>query len=225
MIYFGILFILVIYFVKFAIPDKGFDTLNYHLYLQISPFADNIYYNFFPARWINTFSYPLADRIHYFFRFILGYRLGNIANIYILITIYYQAKQFLKKYIHVKNKIIIPVTTFSVICTEQILMNLVSYYVDLMAIPLILEIILIILNKDINKFNNYFILFMSGIIISLKISNILILIPLGILYIIIAKKTFNWKTFVIGIPILLFPIFIYALNNYLQTRKSSVSIL
>ena len=64
--------ILGIYAIKFAIPDKAFDTLNYHLYVQENAFSDNVMYNFFPARWINTFSFPLGDRMHYFFRFFLA---------------------------------------------------------------------------------------------------------------------------------------------------------
>ena len=62
-------FLLFILGLRVAIPDSSYDTLNYHLYLQENPFANNISYNFFPARWINTFSLPLkilfAKSIHH----------------------------------------------------------------------------------------------------------------------------------------------------------------
>ena len=67
--------ILIVFISRLAIPDSAFDSLNYHIYNQERTFSDNATFNFFPARWINTFSLPLADRMHYFFRLILGYRL------------------------------------------------------------------------------------------------------------------------------------------------------
>ena len=85
-----LLFILSVFLVRFAIPDSSFDTLNYHLYSQERLFSNNTSYNFFPARWINTFSLPLADRMHYFFRYLFGYRLGILANLFCIIIIYYQ---------------------------------------------------------------------------------------------------------------------------------------
>ena len=213
-------FILIsfIYIIKFALPDKSFDTLNYHLYLQERPFYNNVLYNFFPARWINTFSLPLGDRMHYFIRLVLGYRLGNLLNYYILIVVYYQLKQILRHFIIVNNKFIIPVLSTLVISTEMILWNFITYYVDLISIPFILEIFLLILNKKFDNFNNFLALLCAGIIVSLKISNAFLLIPLGILYIILARKNIKLKTILISPLILLFPVLVYLVNNYIQTR-------
>ena len=90
--FFFLIIILLVFFARLPIPDSSFDTLNYHLYLQERAFSNNVSFNFFPARWINTFSLPLSDRLHYFFRYLLGYRLGIICNLFIMIVIYYQLK-------------------------------------------------------------------------------------------------------------------------------------
>ena len=180
-----IMFIIIImsFLSRLAIPDSSFDTLNYHLYLQERVFSDNVLTNFFPARWINTFSMPLADRMHYFFRLILGYRLGIILNLFIMIIIYFQTKTILEKFL--KNKIYISLISTIIIITEQLLTNMITYYVDLFSIPLFLGIIIIILNnKKVNNITNYFILLMAGILISLKISNAFLVLLLAIIYII-----------------------------------------
>lgn len=217
--------ILGIYAIKFAIPDKAFDTLNYHLYVQENTFSDNIMYHFFPARWINTFSFPLGDRMHYFFRFFLGYRLGNIFNVFILIVVYYQIKRILNMFIETKRNMIIPVLALLAITTEFILQNYITYYVDLIAIPFILEILYIILNKEYDSFHNLLTLLCVGIIVALKVSNALLLIPMAIVYLIGARKTIRLSTVLIGIILVIFPVAIYLLNNYIQTRKSCIPIL
>lgn len=202
--------------VRIAIPDSAFDTLNYHLYIQERLFSNNTSYNFFPARWINTFSLPLADRIHFLFRNIFGYRLGIMANIIILIIVYYQVKKILKYFI--QNETYVSLISCVILITEQLLSNMLSYYVDLMPIPFFLEIIIIMLyNKKVNNFTNYIVLFMAGILISLKISNAFLVIPLAIIYLIKYRKNINYKTILIGIPIAIMPFFIYLLNNYIQT--------
>lgn len=210
-------FIIFIYIQRLAIPEKAFDTLNYHLYMQERPFADNISFNFFPARWINSYTFPLADRMHYFFRFLLGYRLGNILNIFILVILYYQSKRFLEIFLKKENNSLIPILAIIVITTEQILTNSMNYYVDLIAIPFILEIILIIMEKKFNHANHYMVLLMAGIIVAMKVSNALILIPLAIVYIMYSYQTLNIKIILVGIILAILPIFVYALNNYLQT--------
>ena len=211
--------------IKFAIPDKAFDSLNYHLYIQESTFSDNTMYNFFPARWINTFSFPLADRMHYFFRFLLGYRLGNIFNLFIVVVIYYQVKRFLSIFIKNSREMLIPVLSLLVVSTEFILQNYITYYIDLICIPFILEILFIIFNKSYNKFNNYLTLFCAGVIVAIKVSNALLLIPIGIIYIIGARKTITIGTIAVGGIIAAFPVIVYLLNNYIQTRKSGISVL
>lgn len=211
-----LIIILMVFLARITIPDSSFDTLNYHLYLQERLFSNNVSFNFFPARWINTFSFPLSDRIHYFFRMMLGYRLGIFANLLFIIVIFFQVKCILGKFI--ENKSFISIMSGLVLITEQILSNMITYYVDIMAIPLFLEIIILLLyNKKVNNFISCFVLFISGILVSLKVSNAFLLIPLAIIYLVKYRKDINYKTFVFGIPMFIIPLLVYLLNNYLQT--------
>lgn len=208
-------FLIFIMFLRVAIPDSSFDTLNYHIYLQENLFEDNVNYNFFPGRWQNTFSLPLGDRLHYFFRLILGYRMGMIFNMLCLIVVYYQLKRFLSKFIKKEN--IICIFSFAIIITEQLLTNMITYYVDLFVIPIFLEIIIMLFEKEKDRINNYFTLLLAGIAISLKVSNAILLIPLAIVYLYKYRKTINYKTFLIGIPLFILPFAVYMINNYVQT--------
>ena len=212
-----LLLIAFIYIIKFAIPDSAFDTLNYHLYLQENCFQNNVSYHFFPARWINTFSLPLADRMHNFFRYFLGYRLGNILNGFILIIIYFQVKEILENMISTNKKYVIPIFSGLIVCTEFILQNYITYYVDLFSIPFFLEIFIIMLKKEYNQCSILTTTLSVGIIVSLKISNAILLIPIGILYLFFARKNIKWYTLLAGVFFITFPLVIYVINNYIQT--------
>jgi hypothetical protein len=60
-------------------PDSFWDTKSYHIYLQQNPFVNKINFDFFAGRNLNSFQFPIADRVYYLFRYILGYRLGTIT--------------------------------------------------------------------------------------------------------------------------------------------------
>ncbi len=208
--------ILLVFLSRLTLPDTSFDTLNYHLYTQSRLFSNNTTFNFFPARWINTFSLPLADRMHFFARSILGYRLGNIINLFCMLVIYNQIKMILKKYI--ANKNYISIISGFIIITEQLLFNMITYYVDLLSIPIFLEIFYIIIsNKKVSNLINYYVLFSAGIVVSMKISNAFLLIPFALTYIYKFRKNINYKTFIAAVPLIGFPLAVYLLNNYLQT--------
>jgi len=211
-----LIIIVLIFLARIAIPDSSFDTLNYHIYLQERPFSNNVSENFFPARWINTFSFPLSDRVHYLFRLVFGYRYGIIGNLIFIIIVYYQIKEILLHYI--KNDNYISLISIAIIICEQLLYNMSTYYVDILSIPLFLEILIILLNhKTVNNYINYIVLFLSGILVSLKVSNAILIIPFGIIYIKKHWREFDYKTFLIGIPVFFFPLLVYLLNNYIQT--------
>ncbi len=84
-----------LYALKVSVPNHWFDADNYHIYLQEYPFADNVSRNYFPATVIQTYTYPLADRVSTPFRHILGYRLGTLPNPLLIILFYYQTKRII----------------------------------------------------------------------------------------------------------------------------------
>ena len=117
LIFFTILLILIIATISF--PDTFWDSYSYHIYLQEEPFADKINDDFFPGRTLTSFVFPIADRIHYMFRALLGFRLGTLAGYLLLAVIFYESKKILKlllnnnvdeKYISILS--IVPLTAF-----------------------------------------------------------------------------------------------------------------
>ena len=68
-------------------PDIFWDTYSYHIYLQENPFADKINENFFPGRTLTSFVYPIADRVFYMFRALLGFRLGTLPGYFLIVII------------------------------------------------------------------------------------------------------------------------------------------
>lgn len=214
-----IIFIVIlslIFLLRVFIPDSSFDVLNYHLYVQENFFSNSISFNFFPARWINTFSFPLSDRMHYFFRLLLGYRFGMILNLLVLIIIYFQLKKIFIKLDLIKNEYIICLLSFVLLLTEQILSNSSTYYIDIISIPLFLEIIIYLIFNKCEHPSHYFTLLMAGILIAMKVSNLILIIPLAVLYIILYRESITIRTVVVGIFILILPCSIYMLNNYIQ---------
>ena len=87
---------------KIVFPDETYDTFSYHIYLQENPFIDKVNFDFFPGRIYCIFLFPLADRLHYIFRYLFGYRFGRIASFYTAIIVFYQLKNIL--FFLTKNK-------------------------------------------------------------------------------------------------------------------------
>ena len=90
-------FLFLIFIITIVYPDRSFDTINYHLYLQENPFGNKIGYDFFAGKNLNSFSYAFPDRVFYMFRHFLGYRLGVIFNYLLIIVVYTQVKEISKK--------------------------------------------------------------------------------------------------------------------------------
>ena len=82
---------------------------------------DKINYDFFAGRAVNSFLYPLADRVNFLFRNILGYRVGTMGSYYILIVIFYQIKKFLKEMTkNVSEKLISIFSIFSCLIYPEV---------------------------------------------------------------------------------------------------------
>ncbi|WP_455089432.1 hypothetical protein [Peptoanaerobacter stomatis] len=222
----AIVIFIILYINKFFVPDRAFDTLNYHLYNQEN-FGVSLYkYNFFPQRVINSHSFVLGDTSHYIFRSILGYRLGTILNTIVMIIIYFQLKKILFKYL-VDMNINTPKKYKSlefflmiwIILNEIFLWNIASYYVDILAVPLVLELIYIlffILTDNKNEYI-YYISFLSGLIIALKISNAILILFFAVYYIFKNRNILkNYKMY-LGVILLLLILTPYIIDSYKQT--------
>ena len=86
--------LLVITGLTIIYPDTFWDSYSYHIYLQQNPFADKINSDFFPGRTLTSFVYPIADRIFYMFRTVLGFRLGTLPGYFLIAVMFYQIKKY-----------------------------------------------------------------------------------------------------------------------------------
>ena len=76
---------LVVGILRGLAPDLSHDVSQGRVYWQTPGFADNIDENVFPAGF--TFFFPLSDRIFYYPRLLLGYRMGTLTNAALLILL------------------------------------------------------------------------------------------------------------------------------------------
>lgn len=216
--------LLFLYFITtIAMPDNSWDTLSYHIYLQENPFIDKINYDFFAGRAVNSFLYPLADRVNFLFRNILGYRLGTIGSYYILIVIFYQIKKFLKEMTRNVSEKLISIFSIFPLTMSIIIGWCGTYYIDNYSLCFLLEIFYIaFFEKDIlkEKIKLYIFSLIIGISITLKISNIALLIPLAIYFVlknIKELKNLKFRDYIISVLLLVFPLLIYSIYNLIQT--------
>lgn len=221
----GGIFILVLMISSILLPDGFWDTYSYHIYLQQNPFADKINFDYFPGRTLTSYVFPLADRIYYLFRAVLGYRLGTIIGYFLLIVMFYQTKKFLKYFLKEKIKdsylsilSILPIITFAVL--EQIG----SYYIDNFSAIFFIEIFFIAIceSKDIikEKPRLYYLFFIAGLIVSIKVANAAyVVVPFILLIIRNFKdlKNLKWYQYVLLIGTLMLPLLPYVIYNVIQT--------
>lgn len=203
--------------IRIAIPDTSFDTTNYHIYLQERPFADNVTYNFFPCRWINTFTVPLADRMFYPFRLILGYRLGVVFNTIVLTIIFSQSKRLLRNFLPQARPQVIAIFAGICILTEQILTLQCLYYVDLLPIPLLLEIVITIQKPEYERYDCIYLCLLSGLTIAIKLSNAFFIVLFAIVFIFRNYRNIHLKDIFLGIVVISLPLLPYIINAYIQT--------
>ena len=204
-------------------PDLSWDTRSYHIYLQENTFVDKINSDFFAGRNLNSFLFSLGDRTNYLFRLVLGYRLGTVMSYYLIVVLFYQVKRFFKELIKEPNEIFLSIISI-VPCVMSIIFAFVgTYYIDNFGLVCLMEIFYIMLFEEslfTNKLKLYILAIIVGISISIKVTNVLFIIPIGLYFLL--KNLKNFKYLKIYDYILLFicallPFGIYALDNYIQT--------
>ena len=170
-------------------PDGFWDSYSYHIYLQKNTFNDKINFDFFPGRTLTTYVFPLADRLFYLFRAKLGFRLGTLPGYLLFIVMFYQIKKILKKFTEKSIKeSYLSILSILPLCTFIILQQMGTYYIDNFSIVILLEFIYIVLFENENIFKDkeklYFLVFIVGLGVCIKITNAIYMI-LPIVYILI----------------------------------------
>lgn len=240
----GSLFVFIFFVIKGISPDQSYDTQNYHLLSQIPGFVDNLHYHVIPGRF-QMFGFRLGDRMFYLFRLILGLRMGTILNAFAMLVIYRQLTIFFNmtarrmedfseedlsqdrykkktKVYRTVMKHLAPVLAFLVASRLELIQESGSYMVELLAIPFFLEMVFLLLREtDEDKAERESILFclFGGILFCLKMTNIVYLVPLVLLYLWKIRKYLNPKLFFICLFIGVLPVSIYLIYNGIAMKN------
>ena len=230
----GGLFIFIFFVIKGIIPDQSYDTQNYHILSQIPGFADNLHYHVIPGRF-QMFGFRLGDRMFYPFRLILGLRMGTILNALVMLVIYRQLTVFFTMAVHRITVISETKTIYCIILKHfapilallaagrvELIQESGSYMVELLAIPFLLEMAFLFLRDiDENKIERetFFYCLFGGILFCLKMTNIVYLIPLVLLYLWKIRNYLNPKLFFICLFIGILPVSVYLIYNGISMKN------
>lgn len=223
----GMIIIFLYGIVVCVYPDYAFDTYNYHLIAQnpkfVNYFVDDYGYGNF-----QVWGFRLADRLFYYFRYLFGFRYGTILNPLVLMISYTQLYTILDKIyssIVTTNK----ETKFIKFCCNRLIWSLAilftldtilmygTYYVDILAFPIALEIIRLLIENYDSPQSNWNIMYfalLNGIWIAFKLTNIIYVVPCVIVYLILHYKNFRIKSWIIAIFSGLYSFFDYILFNW-----------
>lgn len=226
-LYIFLLLIALFGIIKSCYPDMGYDTGNYHILAQSREFI-NWFERGYGAGNFQVWGFRLGDRLFTLFRELLGYRYGTILNTLIIMLIYIQIVDLLYQHIHKlkfkskkANYFLPELLAVPVVFVHDMVMEVGTYYVDILAIPLCIELVKKICieeQKDQNIFEYGYVAFLLGIVFTLKLTNIVYIIPLLIMYLwknyFRIKKISEWFTCILlGI----IPCSIYMVFNFVCT--------
>lgn len=169
--------LLVAYLMRAAFPDRSFDVLNYHLLhaersLRGALFGPG---DFFPSP---VPLNPAADTLTGISRFVLGYRLGTVINLFALIWTAQIADKILRPLI--ARSWLRSACVLVVMLSEHLLFEISTYMIDLLALPLLLQATLLTLRADEPKnrrANFVHIALLLGLSAAFKLTNLAVVLP------------------------------------------------
>jgi hypothetical protein len=169
----------VIYASRVVFPDFSFDVLNYHILAGETSLRGWPYSG---SRYVPRLN-PTSDMITGIYRHLLGYRLGTIVNYLTLIWVATILVKFLRPYL--KRPWVIYLAVLLILLTETILFEINNYMVDLLALPLLLQATYLVLDDKEPKtigYRQFFIAFLLGISVVLKLTNVFFVIPIMLIW-------------------------------------------
>lgn len=231
---------LVVGILRGLAPDLSHDVSQGRVYWQTPGFADNIDENVFPAGF--TFFFPLSDRIFYYPRLLLGYRMGTLTNAALLILIFIQMSALLhtllgKQMLQLRKEyaekavgkplygilvylISEDLLAFISVSLFYSLANLGTYMIDLVAIPLLLWLLCRVLEgrkNDAGQAELLFVALLCGLIFALKFTNVIFIAPLLLLYLLQNREVIHPGVFFAALVLGILPAAPYLLYAYTST--------
>ena len=167
------------YILRFAFPDASWDIINYHYIvgergLSGYPFISG---DFFYLSYAN----PATDMVTAVFRKLFGHRVGTIINLLVIFWTAQILEKILKVFIN--NKILKNLFVLLLLLFEGITYQISNYWVDLLSVPILLELVYLLCFKAKKYLFDYIIISLFlGILFSFKLTNIFAVFPLSILF-------------------------------------------
>lgn len=170
----------LLYLLRFVFPDSSWDIVNYHYIngergLRGVPFIKGDFFYL-------SYSNPVSSMLTGIFRHILGHRLGTVINLLVLFWAALALNKILYKYVEIsplRYLLIITLLSF-----EGIIYQINNYWVDLLAIPLILEIVYLMAFVKVKNNSQYLVAaLLMGMAVGLKLTNLYFILPAAIIFI------------------------------------------
>ena len=212
------------YFLRAAFPDSSFDVLSYHLLHAERTLRGPL---FAPGDFLATpFPYnPITDTLFGISRVILGFRLGTVLNLLVMIWAAQIADKILRLFI--SPAWLRSACVLLAVLAEHFFFEISTYMVELLALPLLLEATFLTLrageaeNRHANLIHIALLLGMSA---AFKFSNLTVALPLVVVcvYKVLRSRRFAPREFMrtallsliaFVIPLLPFGIYIYRVTG------------
>jgi hypothetical protein len=172
--------LLAVYLLRAAFPDVSFDVLNYRLLHAERSLGGTLYApgDFFPT--YAPFN-PAPDTMTGLARRLLGYRLGTLFNLLVLVWAAQVADKILRPF--VARAWPRALCVLLVVLAEHVLFEVNNYMTDLLALPLLLEATYLILRMDEAEGGRrrgllVQVAFLLGAAVAIKLTNAVVALPL-----------------------------------------------
>ena len=174
--------LLLIYLLRIAFPDLSFDVLSYHIFNSERTLRGPLFIrgDLFPVA--VTFN-PTPDLLTGVYRYVLGYRLGTVVNLFALVWTGALLYQMLREYF--RSRWMRSLCVLFILFTEQILFQINNYMVDLLALPLLLEATRIVIaarDHDVETNQTLRLAFLLGVATAFKLTNLFFAVPIVLVY-------------------------------------------
>ena len=228
----GVLLILGVGYAFSVYPDGAFDTYNYHLIAQ-NPQFENYFEEDFGYGNFQVWGFRLCDRMFFYFRMLFGFRLGTMLNA-IALAISFEQVYFLLDFYDKSNSHRSPKHFITnVICNKMLwslaiifsldaVMMLGTYYVDVITMPIGINILRQIIEKaddEISSKNIYTFALLCGLWIGGKLTNVVYVFPCVFVFVILHVKNFRIKDWIISIILGICCYAQYLIWNYKCTKN------
>ena len=176
----------IVYAMRVVFPDLSFDVLNYRITHAERAMRGFLFLptDFFPTPAPYN---PAPDMVTGLFRHALGYRLGTVANLLVMIWVAKVVEKLVRPFI--QNAWLRAVGILLAVSAEHLLFEINNYMADLLALPLLLEATYLALfaeigggrRKSVEARNLVCIAVLLGMSVGFKLTNASVALPVVLL--------------------------------------------